>query len=149
MPPGRETYHRGPGWVAAVGAGTAVAATIAWTVLRHKPFRVAIEGASMAPALLPGDWALAAPTSRLRRGVVVVVEHPGRPGYEMVKRVTAVPGDRAGDGDTLADGEYWVEGDHPASSTDSRHFGPVRRDGVKAKVLLIYWPTGRRRVLRA
>jgi signal peptidase I len=149
MPPGRETYHRGPGWVAAVGAGMAVAATIAWTVLRHKLFRVAIEGVSMAPALLPGDWALAAPTSRLRRGVVVVVEHPGRPGFEVVKRVTAGPGDRGGDARTLLDGEYWVEGDHPASSTDSRHFGPVRRDGVKARVLLIYWPTGRRRVLRA
>ena len=47
----------------------------------------------MVPTLLPGDWALAVSGRRARRGDVVVVEHPGRPGYEMVKRVTAVPGE--------------------------------------------------------
>jgi hypothetical protein len=32
-------------------------------------------------------------------------------------------------------------------STDSRHFGPVRREQLKAKVLLIYWPNDRRKLL--
>ncbi len=100
----------------------------------------------MAPTLLPGDWALAAGGARLARGDVVVVEHPGRPGYEMVKRLTAVPGDHVGDRLLGAD-EYWVEGDHTVASTDSRRFGPVRRDALAAKVLLIYWPTSRRRRL--
>ena len=45
----------------------------------------------MAPTLLPGDWALVVTPRRTDRGDVVVVEHPGRPGYEMVKRLTAVP----------------------------------------------------------
>jgi nickel-type superoxide dismutase maturation protease len=134
--------------VIAGGSGAAVVVAIAWTVLRRRPFRVAIEGASMLPTLLPGDWALAAPVRRLERGDVVVVEHPRRPGYEMVKRLTGMPGDRVGDGRVLGDDEYWVEGDHAAGSTDSRRFGPVRRADITAKVVLVYWPAERRRMLR-
>ena len=100
----------------------------------------------MLPTLRPGDWALAAAGGRLRHGDVMVVEHPGRPGYEMVKRVTALPGERVGDR-VLGDDEYWVEGDHPAGSTDSRGFGPVRREHLTARVLLIYRPLERRRRL--
>jgi nickel-type superoxide dismutase maturation protease len=125
----------------------AVAAGVAWACLRWKPGRVEIEGGSMAPTLAPGDWALVVTPSRLARGDVVVVEHPGRPGYEMVKRLTAVPGDRVGER-TLADDEYWVEGDLPSASTDSRSFGTVRRDALKAKVLLVYWPADRRHLVR-
>lgn len=98
----------------------------------------------MAPTLLPGDWALAVRRRRFRPGDVVVVEHPGRPGYEMVKRVTAVPGEVVAQR-TLAADEFWVEGDRQDASTDSRHFGPVRREHLKARVLLIYWPKTRRR----
>lgn len=101
----------------------------------------------MAPTLLPGDWALAVGRRRYRRRDVVVVEHPGRPGYEMVKRVIGVPGGIVADR-TLADDEFWVEGDREDASTDSRHFGPVRREHLKAKVLLVYWPTERRRRIR-
>jgi nickel-type superoxide dismutase maturation protease len=132
----------------AAGSGAVVVAAIAWTVLRRRPFRVAIEGVSMLPTLLPGDWALAAPVQRLERGDVVVVEHPERPGYEMVKRLTAVPGDRVGEGRVLGADEFWVEGDHAAGSTDSRTFGPVHRAELTAKVLLVYWPAERRRMLR-
>lgn len=101
----------------------------------------------MAPTLVPGDWALAVAGRRARKGDVVVVEHPGRPGYEMVKRVTAVPGERVRER-ALDHDEYWIEGDRADASTDSRHFGPVRRDHLKARVLLVYWPKERRRRLR-
>ncbi len=101
----------------------------------------------MAPTLLPGDWALVAAPRRFVRGDVVVVEHPARPGYEMVKRLVGVPGDRA-DGRTLGAGEFWVEGDHEPASTDSRAFGPVRAEALTAKVLLVYWPPERRRRVR-
>ena len=127
--------------------GAAVASMVGWTVLRRRPFRVAIEGASMAPTLLPGDWALAAPGGRMARDDVVVVEHPGRPGYEMVKRLVALPGDTVRHDRVLGPGEFWVEGDHASSSSDSREFGPVRMDGIKARVLLVYWPPERRRLL--
>lgn len=101
----------------------------------------------MRPALEPGEWALAAATRRVRRGGVVVVEHPDRPGFEMVKRVIAVPGDLSPDGRVLGPDELWVEGDTPEESTDSRAFGPVRREHVKATVRLVYWPPERRRLV--
>lgn len=104
----------------------------------------------MLPTLEPGDWALAVapgPRRRFRRGDIVVVEHPERPGFEMVKRVTAVPGDLAPDGRTLGADEFWVRGDAPESSTDSRTFGPVPRERVKARVRLVYWPPARCRLL--
>jgi nickel-type superoxide dismutase maturation protease len=108
---------------------------------------VEIEGGSMAPLLAPGDWAMVVTPGRFRGGDVVVVEHPTRPGYEMVKRVTAMPGAAVGDRQ-LGPDEFWVEGDFGAASTDSRQFGPVGRDALKAKVLLIYWPKERRRLVR-
>jgi nickel-type superoxide dismutase maturation protease len=138
-----EPYHRPRRPLAALSAAATVGA-IALALFRWRPTRVEIQGASMEPTLLPGDWALAVAQRRTGRGDVVVVEHPGRPGYEMVKRVTALPGERVGER-TLEDDEYWIEGDREDASTDSRHFGPVRREHLKARVLLVYWPKERRR----
>ena len=101
----------------------------------------------MAPTLLPDDWAFVVSPRRYRRDDVVVVEHPGRPGYEMVKRITAVPGDAVGER-TLGPDEWWVEGDFPAGSTDSRHFGSVTAEELKAKVVAVYWPPSRRGAVR-
>jgi nickel-type superoxide dismutase maturation protease len=143
----KETYHRALGPITSLGAAAAVAG-VALALLRWRPSRIEVNGASMMPTLLPGDWALAVSARRVDRGDVVVVEHPGRPGYEMVKRVTAVPGERAGERLLEAD-EYWVEGDRRDASTDSRHFGPVRREHVKATVRLVYRPKERRRRLRS
>jgi nickel-type superoxide dismutase maturation protease len=116
-------------------------------VFRWRPTRIEIQGASMVPTLMPGDWALAVARRRYRRGDVVVVEHPGRPGYEMVKRVAGAPLALVGERILGAD-EFWIEGDREDASTDSRHFGPIRREQVKAKVLLVYWPKERRRRVR-
>jgi signal peptidase I len=141
-----ETYHRGRKRAEALAA-VVVGVALAYSFLRWKPFRVEIAGPSMAPTLRPGDWALAVEPGRLRRGDVVVVEHPGRPGLEMVKRIAGVPGEVARNGENLGEDEWWVLGDAPADSTDSRHFGAVRKVHVKAVVRLIYWPPSRRRLL--
>jgi signal peptidase I len=144
--PEPETYHRAQKPLSGAVAGLVVASGLAWVCLRWKPSRVQIEGGSMAPTLAPGDWALVIAPPRFGRGDVVVVEHPGRPGYEMVKRLVGVPGDRVSGGTrTLGSSEYWVEGDFAAASTDSRQFGSVTADELKAKVVLIYWPKDRRR----
>ena len=142
-----ETYHRGRKRDAGLAAAASVAAAVTVACLRYRPQRVSIEGGSMAPSLAPGDWALAVVPRRFARGDVVVVEHPGRPGYEMAKRLTGVPGDAMGDR-TLGPDEFWVEGDHEPASTDSRHFGPVHGDALRAKVLLVYGPGDRRRRVR-
>lgn len=101
----------------------------------------------MAPTLEPGDWVVATAGGRVRRGDVVVVEHPAQPGFEMVKRVTGLPGDVAADGRVLGPGEYWVAGDDPGASTDSRQFGPVGAGALVGRVRLIYWPPERRGVV--
>ena len=101
----------------------------------------------MTPILEPGDWALAVTPMRVRRGVVVVLEHPRRPGFEIVKRVVAVPGDAAPDGEVLGPDEYWVQGDALDESTDSRAFGPVGRSSLRGAVRLVYSPRGRRRLV--
>jgi nickel-type superoxide dismutase maturation protease len=120
---------------------------IAYSFVRWRPFRVEISGPSMAPTLEPGDFALAVRPNRLRRGDIVVIEHPRRPGLEMVKRITGLPDELVPDGRILEEEEWWVEGDNPAQSTDSRHFGSVPRELIKAKVRLVYWPPARRRLL--
>jgi nickel-type superoxide dismutase maturation protease len=127
-------------------AATGIGAGIAVAFLRWKPFPVEIEGPSMSPTLEPGDWALAVAAGRLRHGDVVVIEHPDRPEFDVVKRILALPGELTADG-LLRSDEFWVEGDHGESSTDSRHFGPVTRDRVRARIRLVYWPPSRRRIL--
>jgi nickel-type superoxide dismutase maturation protease len=116
-------------------------AGVLWLALR-RPFRVAVEGQSMAPTLQPGDFLIAARSSPIRRGTLVVVEHPNRPGYEMVKRVAGVPGDSIEDVALGAD-QFWIVGDDPAASTDSRTFGPFDREAIRGVVLVRYWPPSR------
>jgi inner membrane protease subunit 1 len=95
----------------------------------------------MAPTLRGEDLILAVRAAP-RRGSVAVVEHPARPGFEVVKRVTGLPGDVVG-GRRLGPDEYWVAGDAAGSSTDSRMFGPVAGSGLRGVVLLRYWPPSR------
>jgi signal peptidase I len=96
----------------------------------------------MAPALRPGDLLLAARNGSIGRGALVVVEHPERPGFELVKRVAALPGELA-EGSLLGPDEYWVTGDNRDASTDSRSIGPVRRSQIHGVVLFRYWPLRR------
>jgi type IV secretory pathway protease TraF len=99
----------------------------------------------MEPSLSNGEWAIAM-HRRPRVGSVVVVEHPERPGFELVKRVVAAPGDAVA-GRRLGAGEWWVEGDSPGASTDSRSFGPVPRSAIRGQVVLVYSPWRDRRIL--
>jgi signal peptidase I len=121
-------------WIAA-GVG-------AWAWLRaRRPFRVEVAGRSMEPQLLAGDWLLATRNVPIRRGDVVVLRHPVR-SLDLLKRVIAVPGDRAGERLLGAD-EYVVAGDNRAASTDGRTFGPVTRRSIEGVVRLRYWPRPR------
>ncbi len=96
----------------------------------------------MTPTLWPGDFLVAVARRNPRGGSLVVVEHPDRAGVEMIKRVAGVPGDRV-DGRPLPPGRYWVLGDHPGRSTDSRTFGPVDRSAILGVLTLRYWPLSR------
>ncbi|HYF10883.1 MAG TPA: nickel-type superoxide dismutase maturation protease [Actinomycetota bacterium] len=115
--------------MALVAAGVALA--------RWRPFRIQVVGGSMRPALEPGEWAIAVRAAAAGPGDVVVVEHPERPGFELVKRLIDVaPGD-----------ELWVEGDARDGSTDSRTFGAVAPGQLVGRVVLVYHPWRRARLV--
>jgi signal peptidase I len=121
--------------------GAAVATLV---IARSRPFRVEVTGTSMEPALVPGDYLMATKSGQIRRGAVVVLDRPGTPGFELVKRVAGIPGDSI-DGRLLGGDEYWVVGETGARSTDSRTFGPVARKEIQGVVRLRYWPLSRLR----
>ena len=75
-----------------------------------KRFRVA--GHSMTPTLQPDQEVVAVNTRGAEPGNLVVFEHPGRPGFWMIKR--------------LADQTGWVVSDNDEHDhTDSRTLGPI------------------------
>jgi nickel-type superoxide dismutase maturation protease len=103
-----------------------------------------VEGQSMLPTLVAGDFLVVTKARTLRRGALVVLALPDQLEYDMVKRLVALPGDEAG-GRTLGPDEYWVLGDHPEGSTDSRQFGAIPREVISGVVRLRYWPPSRAR----
>ena len=82
----------------------------------------------MEPRLHSGDWLLYVRTRRLRPGALAVFRHPLRPDLVLVKRAV----ERRGDG------TWWMLGDNPVSSDDSRAFGAVPVECVLGRVLLRY-----------
>ncbi len=75
----------------------------------------------MEPALHDGDGLVAVRPWRARCGQLRCVEHPGRPGFWLVKRVAAVHGD--GTMDVAAD-------NRAAGGVDSSEFGAVPISGT-------------------
>ncbi len=111
------------------------------------------------------------PWNRLQRGDVVVLNPPGGPNSAdwFIKRIIGMPGEEVVlDGacvyvdDLLAatlsvpatagayarrewwngPDEYFVLGDNPADSRDSRAFGPVASERIVGRVWLRCWPPG-------
>ena len=132
-----------------------LAAVLRLSALLASSTRVLVEGESMLPALADRDRVL---VSRLayrfstpRRGDIVLLSDPSRPGYECIKRIVALPRERVrteglsvtvaqleaapgvlmGQEWQLREGEYFVVGDNLAHSQDSRSFGPVRRSRLR------------------
>lgn len=105
--------------------------------------RIIVRGESMLPTLLPGERVLfdnlAYRVGDPRVGDVVVATHADRPGRTMIKRVAAVPGDDV-DGQSVGEGEYWLLGDTPEFSTDSRQLGAFRRENIVGRGWWVVWP---------
>ncbi|HEX4322377.1 MAG TPA: signal peptidase I [Acidobacteriaceae bacterium] len=107
--------------------------------------------------------------SAIERGDVIVFHYPLNPKVSYIKRIAATPGDRfridrgqvyvngkplnepwvpgeyrdtrSYDEITVPAGEYFVLGDHRSIASDSRDFGPVKRDLIYGKAAFVYWPT--------
>lgn len=95
------------------------------------PWRLAVvRGPSMSPTLSDGDVLLVSLRARPRPGAVVLVTWAQRSGQVSVKRAVG----RHGDG-------WWVLGDNPGGSTDSRQLGTATPTAV---VLTRLWPAPHR-----
>ena len=113
-----------------------------------------VPSGSMSPTLLAGDrvlvdrWLDAADLPAALRlllpvrapavGDVLWLRSPENPAASLVKRCTAVAGDRF-DGRLLAEGEVAVLGDDRSDSRDSRMFGAVPVGAAQGRVLLVLW----------
>ena len=94
---------------------------------------VRIVGPSMEPRLRNGEVFLVALRAAVKPGDVALLQHPERPELLTVKRVVK----REAQG-------WWVEGDNPNESTDSRHFGAVPPESIRGRVLFRLRPVRRR-----
>jgi nickel-type superoxide dismutase maturation protease len=83
-----------------------------------------VIGKSMSPRLRPGQLLLAVRfVRRLHPGQVVIIQHDGK---EKVKRI-----------ERIEDNKIFVIGDNLLASTDSRHFGWLKRREIIGRVI---WP---------
>lgn len=126
-------------WITLLTIGFWIAG--AWLVL---PWIVA--GRSMEPALCHGDrvlvdlWTYRQRAPRI--GELVLFEGPD--GEMMVKRFALLPSHArllpGHWGPTETVDAYWLLGDNPGSSRDSRGFGLVPAKRIRGRVILRYWP---------
>jgi nickel-type superoxide dismutase maturation protease len=118
----------------------AVAGCVVTVVALRRSFRrVEVVGASMSPALLPGDRLLVMDLPGFlsrwpEPGEVIAVRDPRDPSRVLIKRVSVV--------DRLT-GTIEVVGDAREASTDSRQFGPVPRSSMVGRAVYRYAPQGR------
>ncbi len=113
---------------------------------------------------------------KIEHGNVVVFRYPHDTTKKYIKRVIGVPGDtvRISHGTvivngvplqepyvpakysderslpelTLEPGEYFMMGDHRSVSSDSRDFGPVKRDLIEGRAAFVFWPMDQAGVVR-
>lgn len=104
----------------------------------------------------------------LHRGDIVIFNHPDEPGKRLIKRVIGLPGEtiRIEDGYVFVNGaridepyldeklhdfynmraldldadHYFVLGDNRDISNDSRRMGPISRDAIVGKALVLFYP---------
>lgn len=124
---------------ASVARGVALAAALVLARRLRSWLDVAeVQGGSMAPTLLHGDWLVVECRAYTRRapriGEIVLAPDPRNPARELIKRIAAV--------DPVA-GTAELRGDAPGESTDSRTFGAVPLVGIRWRVIGRYRPVRR------
>jgi signal peptidase I len=131
--------------------------------------RFRIEGSSMEPSMHPNQYVLVDKLSYMlgdpKRGDVVVFNFPQATERDFIKRVIGLPGEtvavRGGvvyvnnvpldepyisapptyeNSWTLAPDEFFVLGDNRNSSSDSHSWGPLDRQYLIGRAILVYWP---------
>ena len=100
-----------------------------WILKRRR--RITVVNHSMQPTFNSGDEILvnfnAYRSASPQINDVVVLADPREAARQIVKRITDVDGDR-----------YYLRGDNPSQSTDSRQFGWVERHQIQGKVTCVF-----------
>ncbi len=139
-----------------------------------QPHRV--KGESMFPNFADGELLLTEKVSyrfgQPKRGDVIVFQAPGRD-VDFIKRVIGLPGETVQianenifingqkitedytnvktDGEVnraLGKDEYFVMGDNRGASLDSRAIGPIKKNTIRGKAWLVYWPVIKSKISR-
>ena len=88
----------------------------------------AVKEQSMEPSFKEGDFVMVDRMSYLfsrpKVGHVVIARHPQKPDMLLLKRIVEE-----------SRGMYFIKGDNSLASTDSRHFGWLKKDLVIGKVI--------------
>lgn len=83
-----------------------------------------IEGESMSPTLIEGDLALINYQAEIKEGDIILAHHPLEESSKLIRRVSKI----------TPKGKYFLVGDNPAKSTDSRNFGEIPATDILGKV---------------
>ncbi|OGD97211.1 signal peptidase I [Candidatus Curtissbacteria bacterium RIFCSPLOWO2_01_FULL_38_11b] len=132
-----------------------------------QPHRV--QGISMHPNFDNGELLLTEKVSYKfsdpKRSDVIVFQAPIEKKADFIKRIIGTPGDTIKiheggvyinsvkldenyilgtvEGDktiTLGENDYFVMGDNRTASSDSRVFGSIKKNAIRGKVWVVYWP---------
>lgn len=115
--------------------------------LNHEAMRRELKTRMQQDRVVLDKWSI-----RHRRqlyiGDVVILTSPRDPTKNMIKRITAMPGDiiqivETGEVIVIDEGHCWVEGDNQQSSYDSNNFGQVPLGLVQGRVCFVVWPPQR------
>lgn len=132
-----------------------------------QPHRV--QGLSMDPTFESGELLLTEKLSyrlyKPQRGDIIVFQAPIGRNADFIKRVIGLPGEtvKIGDGSVFINGQkleedyissptqgnttvtvgsndYFVLGDNRSASSDSRSIGTIKKQTIRGKAWLVYWP---------
>jgi len=148
---------------------TIILTVVIYAAVNFATGRFRVEGTSMEPSVHPGQYVLVDKVSyRLgepQRGDVIVFNYPLATDRDFIKRIVGLPGETvsitggavqingqpitepyiaapsaASGAWTLGPAQYFVMGDNRNSSSDSRSWGPLERQYLIGKAVMIYWP---------
>ena len=84
-----------------------------------------VEGDSMVPALKDGDYVMIDSYAELNIGDIVLAQHPFKQSVKIIKRIKEIS----------PEGRYFLVGDNPSESSDSRAFGALSAKDILGKAV--------------